>query len=141
LINDAYEKAIELKASATALNLFYKTTTRSIKTFFSENWKYLAGIIICIILFYFIFRKKIYVWMIKRKIERLEFRKNVIKNLIKKTQREYFSEGKMSEGIFNIKTKKFAELIRDIERQIPLLQESIAFALRKNKKQEKRRKR
>ncbi len=141
LISNAYGRAIELKASATALNLFYKTTTRGIKTFFAENWKYIAVIVVFIILFYIIFRKKIYVWFVMRKIDRLEFRKKVLKNLIKKTQREYFNEGKMSEGVFNIKTRKFAELIRDIERQVPLLQESIALVSKKIKRKEKKRRR
>ena len=43
-----------------------------------------------------------------------------------KIQKDYFQEGKIPEGEYNIKTKKYAELIRDIDRQIPLLQEELA---------------
>jgi len=66
------------------------------------------------------------VWTIERKIQRLELRKEKILDIIKDAQREYFQDGKMSEGIFNIKTKKLAELIRDIDRQIPMLRERLA---------------
>ena len=54
-----------------------------------------------------------------------------------KTQREYFNEGSISEGTFNIKIKKLAELVRDIERQIPLLQEGLAKIDWENKKLDK----
>ena len=41
------------------------------------------------------------------------------------TQRDYFQYGKIPEGEYNIKTKRFAELVRDIDRQVPLLKEEI----------------
>ena len=41
-------------------------------------------------------------------------------------QKDYFQYGKIAEGEYNIKTKKFAELIRDIDRQVPLMQEELA---------------
>jgi len=128
LIDEAYEEIVNIKSSHTTLNLFYKTTTRSIKDFFYENWIYIiSGLLILSILFV-IYKKAILKWWIKRKISRLEVRKKTIKSLIKKTQRDYFDLGKIPGGAYSIRTKKFAELIRDIDRQIPLLKGEIIKA-------------
>lgn len=41
------------------------------------------------------------------------------------TQKQYFEGGNLSESSYTIRTKSFAEMIRDIDRQIPLLQEKM----------------
>ncbi|MCX6748817.1 MAG: hypothetical protein NT076_04385 [Candidatus Pacearchaeota archaeon] len=125
LIEELNKEIIELQAQATRLNIFYEATSRGIKQFFMKNWIYIAAIVIILIILYFIYKKRIAKFLIKRKISGLELKKDTLKNLIKKTQYEYFQEGKIAEGIYNIRTKKFAELIRDVERQLPLLQEDL----------------
>ncbi|MCD6476788.1 MAG: hypothetical protein J7K26_01310, partial [Candidatus Aenigmarchaeota archaeon] len=70
--------------------------------------------------------KIIKIYLIKRKIEILESEKNTLKKLIANTQRDYFEKGILSDVDYHIKIHKFGELIRDIDRQIPLLKEEIA---------------
>lgn len=125
LIEQAYTEVTNIKSSHTTLNIFYKTTTRGIKDFFIENLNALIAIIAVILVFLIIYQKAITRILIKRKIKRLEMRKNTIKELIMKTQKQYFEGGGVSEATYNIRTKKFAELIRDIDRQIPLLNEKL----------------
>ena len=126
LAEKTYEKISEVQAEQTALRAFYEGTTKGLKRFFERNWiAVLISVGIAFILF-LIYRKTVLVWTIERKIQRLELRKEKILDIIKDAQREYFQDGKMSEGIFNIKTKKLAELIRDIDRQIPMLRERLA---------------
>lgn len=79
----------------------------------------------------------------ERKIQNLEMRKKTLKGLIMKTQGDYFNSGNMSESAYEIRTKKFAEIVRDIDRQIPLLQEELVKIGRKkgyinNAKEKKR---
>ena len=126
LIEQTYEKISEVQAEQTALRAFYEGTTKGLKRFFERNWiVVLISVGIAFILF-LVYRKIVFVWIIERKIQGLELRKEKILDIIKGAQREYFQDGKMSEGIFNIKTKKLAELIRDIDRQIPMLKERLA---------------
>jgi hypothetical protein len=125
LIDKGYQDITNIKTSSTTLNLFYRATSRSIKDFFIANWTIVLGVLIILIIFFFVYQKTIAKWIIKRKISKLEFRKDTIKELIMKTQRDYFEKGSMSEGNYMIRTKKFAELVRDIERQIPLLREQL----------------
>jgi len=125
LIDEAYEEIINMKSSHTTLNLFYTSTKRSLKKFFLDNWIYLSVFVAVLAVLFLIYKKAISKWIIKRKLNNLEIRKKTIKGLIMHTQREYFDKGKLPEGIYNVRIKKFGELIRDIDRQIPLLKEEL----------------
>jgi hypothetical protein len=137
LIDKTYTEIINLKSQQTTLNLFYETTTRSVGKIIYKNRYIILSVVLLLIVFFFIYKKAIYKWILQRKINNLELRKKTLKDLIMKTQREYFNEGSISEGTFNIKIKKLAELVRDIERQIPLLQEGLAKIDWENKKLDK----
>lgn len=139
LTKKAYNEITKVKSEQTTLNLFYQTTTRSIGKLLNENKYYILAIVVIFIFVFFIYKKAIYTYIIKRKINGLELRKNTLKDLIMKTQKDYFEKGIISEGAFTIKTKKLAELIRDIDRQVPLLQEELVkISWVKNKNTEKK---
>jgi hypothetical protein len=125
LIDEAYEEIVEVKSKHTALNLFYSATSRTFKDFFIENWVYLSGGTGIIILFYMIYKSAITRMWIKRKIKNAELKKKTLKGLIQKAQRDYFEKGNLSSGDYGTKTKKFAELIREIDRDLPLLKEEL----------------
>ena len=55
----------------------------------------------------------------------MERRRENITRLISEAQKQYFEKGEMSEIRYYVRTKKYAELIRDINRQIPLLKEKL----------------
>ena len=61
--------------------------------------------------------------MVDRKINNLNFEKEVLEKLIKKAQYEYFHLRKIPEELYHIRINKFGELIRDTNRKIPLLLE------------------
>ncbi|OYT35844.1 hypothetical protein B6U91_02350 [Candidatus Pacearchaeota archaeon ex4484_71] len=126
LIDAAYLEIGNVKAEYTTLNLIYKTTARGLKHFFMKNGVTLLILFVILLLLYLFYRKTISKWLIKRKIEDLELKRSTLKKLIQKTQKKYFEKGDMSETEYQIRTKNFAELIRDINRQIPLLKESLA---------------
>jgi hypothetical protein len=123
LVEKAYQETISVKSSYTSLNVFYKATTKSLKQFFIDNWVYIASVIVFILLILIIFRRPFLKYRLKRKISYLQLRKTTLKELIMRTQEGYFNKGNVSEGTYNLRTKKFADLVRDIDRQIPLLEE------------------
>lgn len=134
LVDKAYEEISKVKSSHTTLNLFYDATTKGIKKFFQENGLIVLISIFLILLFFLIFNKKISAKIIENKINNLELRRKTLQGLMKKTQLDYFQNGMISEGNFNLRTKKFAEFIRDIDREIPLLKEDLVKINRKKKK-------
>jgi len=137
LIDRGYTEIIEAKSSYTTFNLFMSTTTRGLKSFFFNNWIYIASFFGILIILFIIYKKKISVWLIQRKIERLEIRKKTLRGLIMQTQKDYFQNGKIPEGVYTVRTKKFAELIRNIDRDIPLLREGLARIEKSKRKTEK----
>jgi hypothetical protein len=126
LVDKAYNELSNVRASYTALNVFYKNTATGLKVFFLNNWKAITILVVLAVVLFFIYRIRIVKWLLNRKIESLETRKKVVKELIMKAQKDYFQSGTLAEGDYNIKTKKFAEIIRDIDRQMPLLKEELA---------------
>ena len=139
LIDETYEEIINVRADYTTFNIFYRTVTANLKNFLYENWLYLVSGFSVLIILFFIYKNTFYQGIIKWKVHKLNVRKKTLKGLIKTTQYEYFNQGKMSQGTYSIKIKKFAELIRDVDRQIPLLQERL-FKILKNQKKLKSRK-
>ena len=133
VVDKAYSEISRVKSSYTAANVIYRNTAKSLKIFWERNWKVIIALTITLIIFYIIYRIRILKWMINRKVERLRTRRKTIKELIMQTQKDYFQYGRIPEGEYNIKTKKFSELIRDIDRQIPLLQEDLIKLDKKTK--------
>ena len=133
LINIAYEKLSEIESSQTVLNIFYESTTKGIKSFFEDNWITIIIVLASLLVMYIIFKTAISKWIVNRRVHALQIQKSTISQLIKDLQKNYFEEKKISTLEYGIKTKKFEEMIRDIERQIPLLKEEMA-KLSKNKK-------
>ena len=125
LVDKAYQEIVEVQAEQTTLNVFYENTKRGLKRFFEKNWIFLISFIALSIVLFFVYRNGISKWIIKRKIQELKLRRETLKKIIQGAQKDYFQDGKISEGTFNIKTKKIAELIRDIDRQIPMLYEEL----------------
>lgn len=125
-IPDIEKKIMSMQAEASTMKLFYKTVSRGFKSFIVDNYILLISILAIAIFLWFAYMMRIKKFLIQRKINKLKIEKSVLKDLIKEVQRDYFQYGKIPEGVYNIKTTKYAELIRDIDRQIPLLKEELA---------------
>lgn len=128
LIDKGYARLSEVQASQTTLNLFYLSTTRSLKDFFRENWKGLTIGFGSFVILLIIFWRTIRLFLLRSKLNNLYIRKKSINELIKKTQFNYFKTKKMSETEFNVKIKAFQDMIREIDRQIPEVKEELARA-------------
>jgi hypothetical protein len=126
LAKEAYSRLIEIEGQQTALNLAYKTTTKTLKAFFVDNWMIILIVLAVATIFYFIIKNRLGYFLIKRKIRNLIKERDSLEALIKKTQVDYFEHGDMAESTYQIRIKKFSELMRDINRQIPLLKEALA---------------
>jgi len=123
LVEEAYTKIGEEQALKTRFRAIYVASTKTVFDFFEKRWKEIISIITIIILVYLLFRKKVAILLINKKIVNLSFEKEVLGKLIKKSQYEYFHLFKIPEELYHIRIEKFGELIRSIDRQIPILLE------------------
>jgi hypothetical protein len=126
LIDQGYAEITQVKSEQTALILAYRATTRGIGWFLKDNWIAIVSVIIFLIAVYLLYKTKISLWMLKRKLNNLLLRKDTLKSLMSKTQKNYFQDGTIPEATYRMRIKNFGELVRDIDRQIPLLQKEIA---------------
>lgn len=126
-IDRTYQIISEVEASETRIRALYDATTRNLGHFLKNNW---VEILVILVVFFFLSLllyapcKSI---RIKRKLHKLQVREHAIQGLIAKTQKEYFDKGTISESSYGIRMKKYRELVRDIHRQMPLLNEEFAL--------------
>jgi len=126
LIDQGYAEISKVKSEQTALVLAYQATARGIGGFIKDNWIMLVSLLVFLSAIYLLYRTKISLWLLQRKLKNLLLRKDTLKNLMSTTQRNYFQYGNIPESTYRMRIKNFGELVRDIDRQIPLLQKEIA---------------
>ncbi len=132
LAKEAYSKLVEIEGQYTALNLAYKTTTQTLKSFFVNNWMTILIVLVVALILYLIIKNRLRIILIRFKLKKLARESQVLEELIKTTQKDYFENDKMSESTYRIRIKKFSDLMRDINRQIPLLKEELAKRRKKS---------
>ncbi|RLG14472.1 MAG: hypothetical protein DRN66_01930 [Candidatus Nanohalarchaeota archaeon] len=130
-IDEAYEKISELEAIETKVKAFYEAGSRNIMGFLDKNRVQIVLFFSIMFLIIAVSYKRIVCWRIRNKMKALNARWYSIRALVAQTQREYFEDGKISETTYHIRIKKYGEMMRDIKRQIPLLNEELAIRMKK----------
>lgn len=126
LIDQGYAEISKVKSEQTAAVLAYRAVSRGMLGIIKENWIMLLSVFVFLVAFYLLYKTKISLWSLQRKLNSLLLRKDTLKNLMSATQRDYFQFGKIPESTYRMRIKNFGELVRDIDRQIPLMQKEIA---------------
>jgi hypothetical protein len=126
LVDKTYEKILELQSFEAKTSAIYAATSKNLLEFVKENWEKLAAIIAIPIILFLIFRKKIRRASLAKKINQNELEIDVLKNEIKNTQQRYFIGGGLSESEYMIKMNIYSEKVRDLNKDIALLQEELA---------------
>ena len=124
-IDETYKKISEAEAVQAKLRQFYEATSRTFTNFIKANWKELLISTIVILIVIVLSYNGVRRYLIMQKIAFLERRKDVIRNLIAQAQRLYFEKGVLNEEEYHIKVSKYGEILRDINRQIPILKEEL----------------
>lgn len=125
IVNNAYDKISELEAETTRSKTLAESARRNIETFLQENWQKIVAVFAVIIVIFLVFQKQIRRFLIEVKIHTLTMEKAVLDSMLKNLQKDYFESGKVNELSYHIKTKKFGDIVRNINRQIPLLKEEL----------------
>jgi len=131
LIDQTYEKLSEIEAVDTKIKATYEAARRGFVNLIKDNWKEIGIGFLVLIILYFLFHRRIEIKIVNKKIARLERQKESIKTLMSKTQGSYFNKGDMDDNTYQIRMKRYAEITRDLNRQIPLLKERLARVSKK----------
>jgi hypothetical protein len=131
LIENLYEDMSEAQANITKVKALYETSRASVTRFLTNNWKELIIFFIVAFILGLISQNQLRIYLLKRNRQHLLVERDILKDLIKKAQKKYFEHKELSEGEYSIKVNKFKELIRDVNRKIPIVDEELLK--RKNK--------
>jgi hypothetical protein len=136
--NERYEKALDkIDLARTKLDelgsvqMRAKTISSQLqKTIFSVLVVYRLPIIITLsilLILYLVFRRRLRIYKLNKKINSLERKKHVLIDLAKNLQQDYFVDNKVSEINYQVKYEKYTTMVRDLERDVALLREDLAM--------------
>ncbi len=120
--NDAISAA---ESDFSRSNTLLESARKNIEGFLQDNWQNILITSAAAIIVLAVFQRQIRRLIITARMKALASEKAVLEGMIKGVQRDYFEKGSMNELSYRIKTKKFSELIRNINRQVPLLKEEL----------------
>ncbi len=124
-VQSGYEQLNKAQLSTSVLTAIYESSTRTIGGFIERNWQSILATLVILIALIAVFYRQIRIYLAKNKIKDLETEKDIVSSLIKRAQKDYFEKKTLAEGAYHIKVKRFGEIIRDINRQIPILKEEL----------------
>lgn len=124
-INLAYQEISEAQSTVTQAQAFASATQDRFQTFLENNWKRLTAAILIVAVFSYLLYKEYQIYSLKKKKQNLKQKREVLQDLISETQKKYFQKNELAESAYNTRTDKYGEMIRDINRQIPLIDEDL----------------
>ncbi len=133
LIDRSYEAVNELHAASTKAKAFYDATTKTLEAIIRAVWKPVLVVGAFLFLLFLLFRQALARFRIGRRLRHLERERTALQRLLEETQRAYFDEQTLSEGEYRIRTRKYGEMLRDLNRQFPLLQERLVMTRSRRK--------
>lgn len=125
LIEQSYAEISSAETAAVHSQTLVESTRKNIESFLRENWQAMLGAFAVMCVLFFIFQKRIRRFMAISRMNSLMHEKEVLQSMLRELQRDYFEKGGVNEMTYHVKTKKFGDLIRNINRQIPLLKEEL----------------
>ena len=133
-VQAGYEQLSKAQLSTSVLTAIYESSTRTITGFIEKNWQSILVALVALIALLIVFYRQIRIFLINSKIKNLETEREIVTTLIKKAQKDYFEKKTLAEGAYHIKVKRFSEIIRDINRQIPILKEELELIKQRRSK-------
>lgn len=125
LIEEGNAKALELGSLQTRASAIYDSASSNLMKFIQENQAILSALVVLIIVFLILFNKQARIFLLTRQMNDLEREKEVVKDLIKEAQDQYFNKRKLAENVYMTRVKLYEGLARDINRKLSVLREHI----------------
>jgi len=124
-VDETYKRISESQAISNRLQAIYDATRKNIAYFIRNNWQWFTLLLVVALVGGAIAKRRIEIYLLRKKKQRLLLRKETIKNLIEEAQYSYFEKGDISEETYSTRTDKFGEMLRDLNRRIPLVEEDL----------------
>jgi hypothetical protein len=111
-----------VEAEYTLLKARYNAARDNIISYLQRHRQDISIAAILLLVIGLVSYNKIRTVMLKRRLRDLELEKEVLVDLMKKAQIDYFQTGAISKGAYDIKMGKYNEMMLKVKETIPLLQ-------------------
>ncbi|MCX6770840.1 MAG: hypothetical protein NTX79_02180 [Candidatus Micrarchaeota archaeon] len=125
LIIQAYDEVTNAEFQAVHSRTIGESARRTIENFLADNWKTIVNLAAAALILFFLFQKQIRKALVSARLKSLIRERAVIESMLKSLQKEYFEKKSVTELTYRVKTKKYGDIIRNINRQLPLLKEQL----------------
>jgi len=125
LIAQAYDEVTKAESQAVHSRTIDESARRTIENFLMDNWRTIVYITAASLVIFFLFQKQIRKMLVNARMKSLTHEKSVIESMLKSLQKDYFEKKTVTELTYRVKTKKYGDIIRNINRQMPLLKEEL----------------
>jgi len=133
LLENIGGKLIEIRTEATLVRTIYRAGKENIGVFLKEHYKplllLLGSLLVIVILLY----NRIMITILRRKIKEMKVEKDILLELMKKAQSDYFAKADITKQTFEIKISKYKEGLVELKQKLP-----VAEALLKKRLKSKR---
>lgn len=125
IIEEAYRKIEEVQLESARLRAFFKAARQNIGSFIKRHW--LAIIITSVILSFiaWITYNEVMITILRKRISDMRIEQNVLKDLTKKIQKNYFGEGSIPKSVYEIRKLKYEERNLQIKEQLPVVEANL----------------
>ena len=125
LINQAYDEVSNAESQAVHSRTMLESTRRNLESFLSDNWKIMVAIAAIALALFFVFQKQIRRFILDSRLKALIHEREVVSSMLKGLQQDYFQKKTINELTYRVKTKKYGDMLRNINRQVPTVKEEL----------------
>lgn len=125
LISKAYDEVSSAEADAVHSRTLVESARKNIESFLAENWQAILAVAAAVVILSFLFQKQIRRFLANARLKALMHEREVIESMLKSLQKDYFEKKNVTELTYHVKTKKYGDIIRNINRQLPLVKEEL----------------
>lgn len=120
IINTVDTKLIELSAETTIVRTIYRAGRENITSFVKEYYVPLLLLFGSLIAIAILLYNRIKIAILRHRIRDMKVEKDVLEDLMKKAQTDYFAKGDITKQTFGIKTEKYKERLAEIKQKLPV---------------------
>jgi len=113
-------KIDEIKSENTLVKTIYRAGKDNIISFIKENYPILLMFLGLLLVTFILTYNRIMMAVLRRKIKDMKIEKDVVMELMKKAQRDYFAKGDITKQTFEIKMAHYKDKMAEIKQKLPV---------------------
>tara|TARA_Y100000310_G_scaffold203351_1_gene203579 strand:- start:9340 stop:10380 length:1041 start_codon:yes stop_codon:yes gene_type:complete len=120
ILNNVDAKLIDLSAETTIVRTIYRAGKENIVDFVKEHLMALLLLLGSLLVIAILLYNRIRIAILRRNIKDMKVEKDILDELMKKAQSDYFTKGDITKQTFEIKMSKFKERLVEIKQKLPV---------------------